>query len=280
MLNVALYQMKGHRRSQMCVAAMSSGIAAAGDRPQVILDEHFKGVTHDACVFYGYTTRLQRIMAAHIAAGRPAVYLDLGYWHREGSNGHHKIVVNGRHPTAYFQARRHDASRLRNFRVEIKPWRRGGRSILLAGMGFKAATIAEGVPFESFERQAILELRRHTARPIVYRPKPSCKESRPITGTVFSPREESLDAVLADCHAVVTHHSNVAVDALVAGIPAFCWQGVAAPLSLQDFARIESPAYPDGREQWLADIAWTQWSIAEMAAGLPWRHLKHEGLLP
>lgn len=278
-LRVALYAMKEHRRSTLCCTAMKDGIRVAGDVPEVIFDDDHRGVMHDACVFYGYTRNLQRIMADYRAAGKPAVYIDLGYWGRVKNDGHHKIVVNGRHPTAYFQKVRHDNRRAKALGIALKPWRSEGRHILLAGMGSKASVIAEQMVFESFERETIKALRAHTDRPIVYRPKPSCKQSGEINGTVFSPGSQPLGEVLKDCHAVVTHHSNVAVDALVEGVPAFCFHGVAVPLSLQDCARIETPITPDGREQWINDIAYTQWTWSEMAKGLPWRHLKDEGLV-
>lgn len=133
---------------------------------------------------------------------------------------------------------------------------------------------------EEWERNAVAALRKVTDRKIVYRPKPSWTGAKPIEGTSFSPRSESLNDVLRDCHAVVTHHSNTAVDALVAGVPVFCLEGVASPLALDDLASIENPVTPDGREQWAADVAWTQFSVKEMQCGLAWRHLKDEGVVP
>lgn len=278
-LRVAVHVMQGHRRSTLCAEAMKQGIRAAGDVPQMLWDtEHRQNAIYDACVFYGYTRNLQRIMADYKRVGKPAVYIDLGYWGRVKNNGYHKIVVNGRHPTEYFQ-RRHDDTRARALGIVAKPWRKDGEHILIAGMGAKAAIIAEYLEFESFERTAIKQLKEHTARKIVYRPKPSCRSSGEINGTVYSPKSEPLEAVLANCHAVVTHHSNVAVDAILEGIPAFCVQGVAVPMALQDLSLIENPIYPDGREQWINDIAYTQWTWTEMAQGLPWRHLKDEGLV-
>lgn len=280
-VRVAVYVMGGHRRSTLCCEAMRSGIQATGDATDTIEESTFREVEHDVCVFYGYTKSIQRIVEAYRAAGKPFVYIDLGYWGRVKNNGHHKVVVNGRHPTAYFQKRRHDDKRAKTFGIALAPWRKSGKHILLAGMGAKASVIAENMKFESFERGAIETLRQHTQRPIVYRPKPSCKESGSINGTIYSPPDQPLTGVLnADCHAVVTHHSNVAVEAIVAGIPAFCMQGVAAPMSLQDLSLIETPLYPEGREQWINDIAYTQWTWTEMAEGLPWRHLKDEGLIP
>lgn len=259
---------------------MKEGIRACGDVAETIFDNQHAVASHDVCVFYGFTRPLQKVMADYRAAGRPAVYIDLGYWGRVKNDGHHKIVVNGRHPTEYFQRVRHDDARARKFGLDIKPWRNDGRHILLAGMGVKASVIAEGMPFESFERDAIRQLKELTGRPIVYRPKPSCRQSGEIMGTTYSPPEQPLSDVLRDCYAVVTHHSNVALDALLEGIPVFARQGVAVPMGLQDLSRIETPARPDGRAQWINDIAYTQWTWTEMAKGLPWRHLKDEGLIP
>jgi hypothetical protein len=279
-LRVACYVIPAHRRSTLCAQAMRDGILACGDFAEIVLDNQHSGVNHDVCVFYGFTRPLQRIMADYKAKGRPAIYIDLGYWGRVKNDGHHKIVVNGRHPTEYFQRVRHDNARARKFGLQIEPWRADGRHILIAGMGSKASVIAENLPFESFERDAIRQLKQLTDRPIVYRPKPSCKQAGEIVGTTFSPPEQPLEEVLRDCHAVVTHHSNVAVDAVLEGIPVFCAQGVASVMGLQDLAQIETPARPAGRESWVNDISYTQWTWTEMARGLPWRHLKDEGLIP
>lgn len=77
----------------------------------------------------------------------------------------------------------------------------------------------------------------------------------------------------------MTHHSNVAVDGLVAGVPCFVWGGVASTMGLQELAAIEAPWLPEGREQWVNDITYCQWSIAEMSAGVPWRYMRSRGLV-
>ena len=282
-LEVAVYAIPGHKRSTDCCLAMMSGIRAVGDRPRLLMENTYTEPAHDVAVFYGYNMTLQKVRADYMAAGRKIVYIDLGYWGREGRRGHHKIVVNDRHPTAYFQKRKHDGNRVAKLGIVVQPWQTGGKHILLAGMGSKAAT-AEGVPAESFEREAIRELKKYTDRPIVYRPKPSWLQARPIPGTSFDPPQNApshrhLVTALAGCHAVVTHHSNVAVDGLVAGIPAFCWKGVATAMAGQELSKIETPYRPDDREAWVNAISYCQWDLAEMHGGLPWKHLKNEGLI-
>lgn len=281
-VEVAVYQIgEPHRRSSIICDCMMAGIAAAGDTPTKFYEASYREPILPIAVFYGYVGNLPKIMQEHRDAGLHAVYIDLGYFGRHDGGrwtGYHKLCVNNRHPTEYFQKRAHDNTRASALKIAPAPWRPPGRYILLAGMGAKGAR-AEGYRPEEWERAAIAEIRKHTDRPIIYRPKPSCKESGPIEGTHFSPKTQVATDVLKRSHAVVTHHSNLAVDALIMGVPAFCWDGVAKPLSLQDLSQIETPVRPEARAQWIADIAWTQWSIDEMRKGGAWRYLKQEGLL-
>lgn len=259
--------------------AMAQGIRKAGDRPVIRPSANYR--PNDAViVFYGLVGSLSKALRRQAAHGGTAIYLDLGYWgRRDGGRfrGHHKVVVNARHPTEYFQRRAHDATRFEKFGLALREWR-DGNHILLAGMGEKGA-LAEGMVPGDWERAAVAEIRKHSDRPIIYRPKPSWRSAKPIEGTIFSPPAQEVEDVLAGAHAVVTHHSNVAVDGLIGGIPAFCLEGVARPLALTDISRIETPRKDGDRLQWASDIAWCQWSVDEMAAGLPWRHLKDEGFV-
>lgn len=279
-LSVAVYIIENHARSMRTCAAMLAGIKACGDQAAVIHEHGYDGPTHGVAVFYGMAGQLPRIFNDHRKEGRTAIYIDLGYWQRKIKarfDGYHKVSVGARHPTAYFQQRSHCRSRIDALGVTAKSWR-DGTHVLVAGMGDKGAR-AEGFAPEQWERDAIARLRENTDRPIIYRPKPSWKEAKPIEGVGYSPRTETIEAALKDCHAVVTHHSNAAVDGLVDGVPVFCWDGVAAPMALQSLKQIEQPHRPDGRDEWLAAIAWTQFTLDEMAEGLPWRHLKDEGLV-
>lgn len=261
---------------------MAEGIARVGDRVELHFEDDYTGDdVADVAVFYGLEGRMPRIFADYRKRGR-AVYVDLGYWgRREGGRwtGYHKIAVNARHPTAYYRTPQHDSSRFARFGLPLRAWTGRGSHILLAGMGDKGAR-AEGYEPEAWERWVLSELRRYTDRPIVYRPKPSWKAARPIEGTRFSSKAREVEQELAGAWAVVTHHSNVAIEAQLAGVPTFCWYGVAAEQSLQDLSMIESPRRPDdSRAAWCADIAWCQWSVEEMKAGAPWKFLREEGLL-
>lgn len=280
-ITVDVYVVAGIGRSQAICAAMHAGILAAGDAPRLKPEASYTSPAASVAVFYGFGGKLPNVMADYRAAGLATVFIDLGYFGRlEGGRleGYHKVSVNARHPDAYFQRRCHDASRLTPFDITLRPWGRG-RSILVAGMSCKHAR-SDGLGPQQWEQEAIAALRKFTDRPICYRPKPNDRSARPIAGVGYSGPNEPLASALTDCHAVVTHHSNVAIDGAIAGVPSFSQAGVGTAIGLQDLAQIEAPIYPKHREQWLADITWCQWTVAEMRSGAVWRHLKDEGLIP
>lgn len=234
-------------------------------------------------IFYGLAGGLRNVLRDYREAGRKAIYIDLGYWGRRKRtrwDGYHKLVLNDRHPTAYFQRRKHAPDRFAQFGIRIQKWRREmpGAHILVAGMSAKAAA-AEGLAPEQWERETIAALGELTSRPIIYRPKPNWPDSRPIPGSIWGGRNDPLEAQLRNCHAVVAHHSNIAVDALMAGVPCICPGGVASVLSGHDLTQIESPPMPGGRKQWAADLAYTQWSKEEMESGAAFRYLLDEELI-
>jgi hypothetical protein len=280
-LAVDVFEIHRHTRSKLIAAAMLKGIAAAGDQPVRRLEHEYQQPMHGIGVLYGLEGRAAHIFSDYCRT-RMMVFADLGYWgRRQGGRwaGFHKLVVNGRHPNAYFQRRPQRQDRAEALGVKPKPWKRDGGHILLCGMGDKGAQ-ACGFRPEQWERETIATLLKYTDRPILYRPKPSWQGAKPLPGVGYSPRTQSFDDALQGAHCVVSHHSNCNVDGLVEGVPSFCTDGLALPLSLSDLSRIESPIYPDGREQWIADACYTQWSVDEISRGLPWRHLKEQGLIP
>jgi hypothetical protein len=75
---------------------------------------------------------------------------------------------------------------------------------------------------------------------------------------------------LAKAWAVVTNDSNVAIEALVAGVPAFVTgRHPINALAERDLRLIEVPQRPGGRLEFMAMLAANQWTLEEFAAGVP-----------
>lgn len=283
-LRVVIYQIPGHARSTAVCKAMARGVRAAGDLVSVVPATRAGSPSHDVAIFYGLAGRLKNVLREYgESRKRHAVYIDLGYWGRKAGGrflGYHKVAVDSRHPTDYFQRVAHPGDRAAALGLKVEPWREKGEHILVAGMGPKGAA-AEGFFPGQWEARTIAMLRKHTKRPIIYRPKPNYRIARPIPGAEFDAPADGVPLAdrLRNAHAVVVNHSNVAVEALLAGVPVFAAKGAASVMGLSDLSRIEEPIFPDGREQWMADLAYTQFNVKEMGAGVAWRHLKKEGLV-
>jgi len=268
-VKVACHFDPDNRRSTRIAKAMMTGINACGDEAHAVAG-WINQTWADVGLAYGWAH--PDVMTAY----RRYVHVDLGWWDRkpEGAvlDGYHKVCVNRRMPPP-LGGMGYPSDRFDRFGLKIAPWRQGGGPIILAGMSAKSAH-TRGLGPQEWEMSAVLRLRAVTNRPVIYRPKPSWVDAKPIPGTLFS-KGEAIEAVLAGAWALVTLHSNAAIDALLAGVPIHVDEGPAALFSTK-LEQIESPRTPDGREQLMADIAWHQFSVPEMETGVCWKHVREQ----
>lgn len=192
------------------------------------------------------------IIEQHKARGGRVLMWDLGYWDRERSM---RLSVDRLHPTADHLALAPEGSRrefvLREDASESGP-------VLLVGLGPKSVAAYEtGEPLQ-WERKALKRLRaRDPMRTICWRPKghrPTQLAGLPMRFGM--PIEEALKG----CSLVVCRHSNVAVDACIAGVPVECEDGAAWALY-----RDNPKPTPAARAEFLRRLSWFEWSRAEAA---------------
>ncbi len=271
-MRISMNVLRGNQNAAPICKAFAQGVRTVVGDTAVIrrdIDHDMKG--YDVAAFWGYVTTCQQIVASCREKGIPFIYFDLAYWDRENQ---YKVSVNDRHPTAYVMNKAMPTDRWDKLGLKISPWRTNGKTILVAGMSSKAAW-SWGFKDEEWEKEIIGTLSASSKRRIIYRPKPSWPGSKPIPGSDYD-RDTPISKLLADAHVVVTHHSNVGVDGLVAGIPVITRRGAAIHLALPetDLAQLESPIRPEGREQFVANLAYCQWSMKEIGNGVCWRHIR------
>lgn len=215
---------------------------------------------------------------------KPVLMLDFPYWNRGGKlrdgREFYKVSVNGQHPTAFVMEENHTPERyIKTGGPAIQPWRVGGRTIMLAGMGMKAAK-QRGYGIGEWERSIVEKLRNQTNKPIVYRPKPKQVVDR-IPGTTFDGAIESIEFALRDTALVCCHHGNPTVAALAMGIPIIMNGniGVASHFASFDFDNIKNVIRPDGREQFFYNLAHWQWSVKEIESGAALQSYKDRGFI-
>ena len=182
-------------------------------------------------------------------------YVDDAYFNG-GPGQSYRITRNG---YEVGPVRECSSDRVQAHDVVLERWRRGGSNVVVCPPtdDFMAAHDCA-----DWLEKTLDALQRHTDRPIVVRRKPRPGET-----------VETLPEALSKAHALVTHSSNVAIEAVVAGGPVFVSpSSAAAPMGLTDLSSIESPVYPD-RDKWLAHLAYCQFSFEEMRSGAAWRML-------
>lgn len=211
-----------------------------------------------AFAIYGQTWGAERVIPPALKTARPFWQIDNGFWKpgRGRPDGYYRFCYRGLSPVFLPNA---SVPRARNIRTPaMAPWRKNGTHVLLAMPGGDFGT-AIGLSMNAWEQTIRARVREYTDRPIVVRDR----------GT-----KTTLDAHLADCWALVTHSSNVAVEAVHAGVPVFVEPTSAAvPVGNLDLAMIEQPAMPDCRDGWWASLMSQQFTPAEMASGLAYKTL-------
>jgi hypothetical protein len=198
------------------------------------------------------------------ADGTPWIYWDRGYlrrvfatWLPNGAQlgvpgGYYRWQANSFQMT-HVRVVPGDRWRALKLDTSVKPWQRGGERIVIADT-LPDYWDLRGLPRDWSQRTAE-RLRRITKRPIFVRDKES---------------KTSLAVDLADAHALVTHGSIAAVEAVVLGCPVFVDPSAAAALvGSTDLEAIETPVYPE-RERWLWSLAYGQFNEKELVDGTLW----------
>lgn len=210
-------------------------------------------------VTYGNLRGLKPLLDKARAEGRQWIYIDNGYFKPGHFEGYYRVTLN---------AYQHDGSgkagveRLDALGIRIRAWRTGGTFVMVCPPSAKFGEL-HGFDAGEWLKRTLTILKKHTDRKIIIRAKPGkAHKARPF--------REQLDG----CHALVTHSSNVAVEALVEGVPVFCTASCAAlAMGSDDLTQIERPVYHTEREQWARNLAANQWTLDEMRRGDCWRAL-------
>ena len=134
------------------------------------------------------------------------------------------------------------------FKLEMKPWTTGKH--VLVTLSAQATYWFFNV--DDFPARIEKEIRKYTDRPIKVRQRDA---KNPIAED------------LKDAHCLVTYASNSAIDALMGGVPVFTLgPSIARPMG-SDVSRIESPLYPENREEFFRHMAYAQFTTEEFRSG-------------
>jgi len=182
-------------------------------------------------------------------------YGDHGYFNRNRSFR----VTRNAYQMAYIQTDGYketaeNQKRLDACKIVEEPWKKIGRNILICPPDINISRLF-GFSISAWKKKIIKQVKRYTDRPIMIRKRHD---------------KTSLTKALKDTWFLITAFSNVAVDALIAGIPVHTTDICGAfPLSTP-LKNIEKPTYPENRREWLLNLCANQWTLREIAKGMCW----------
>ena len=212
---------------------------------------------------------------------KPTIVLEVGGINR-GTTW--KVGLNGINRDAYFGEQDNDRSRADHLGLVCKPWRSNGDFILICGQHDKSLQW-QGMPrMSNWFLETYDEIRKHTERPILFRPHPRCRLEHIERGLKNVYRQQptqilgtydDYDMGFDNVWATVSYSSNPGIHSVLAGVPAFVGTSSLAYDVANDIDfmhDIENPMMPE-RQQWLNDYAHTEYTIEEISQGIPIKRL-------
>lgn len=212
----------------------------------------------------------------HRSSGRHAIIADCGYWSRKGSRKDlslQRFAIDAMHcdDLLFRSAARPD--RLRQYGAAAKDFWNPDGPVVIVGQGPKGC-LNSGYGRGQWEAKALdIARRRWPEKRIWYRPKVRREGFPDLAGADAVKTEPNINEVIHGASLVLCQHSNVAVDAIVAGVPVLAEAGAACALvgyGLERQPRIFS--IPE-RQRFLEHLAAWQWTPEEAANGMVWPFL-------
>lgn len=274
MMRFGLFDRFGALNSKPVFSAFADSIKRKGHQVE------YHNLDADVAVIWsvlwqGRMASNQRIWEHFHKKGKPIVILEIGALDRGNL---WKVCLNHINGAGYFGPTGNGSERRNKLNLNLKPWKQGNK-IIICGQ-HPGSQQWKGMPLPNqWLSHTIDIIRQQTDREILVRPHPRSPLTyngyQPFVGMHYPTHVEGtydsfdFDKALEDAWAVVNHNSNVGTMAALNGVPVFVGvDSYAAPVGNFDLDRIERPLMPN-REQWANDLAYTEWTIEEIASGEP-----------
>lgn len=212
---------KPSETGEALLQALVSAIRSAGDelvtaQPEVLVLYGVGAEVHDAA------------RRAQIARGGRVLHFDLGYFGRKKVVGYVRMCLERDHPQHLLDATPNDPARWGRHGIQLREDADPKGPILLVGLGRKSRAYLN---LPNWERDKLKALRqRFPGREVVFRPKRG-----DVHLGIRTDETTPIEQLLRGASMAVVRHSNVAVDAAIAGVPFEAEDGAAAWLQGREF---------------------------------------------
>lgn len=216
--------------------------------------------TGDLLMLWGYgALDNAQAIKQQLAFGKHAVSWDYGYTGKK--SGYYRLAIDDWHPQPNWIDRTEpDPMRWDRQSIPLRNDYDPNGPIILIGMGPKSHQFLQNYRWEQSQLAQLRKL--YPGHRILYRPKP---KKIPLHLDCEIAEGGSIEEVMRGASLVVCRHSNVSVDAAIAGVPFTCEDGAALWLAQREFT-------VDNRLDFLRRLA--HWQYKSTEANEAWDFLR------
>jgi len=210
-------------------------------------------------------------------------------------NTHQRVGINGflNRAAIFGEELDYPDDRLIDLKINYAGWNKNKGNKIVVALQLAGDASLRHNDINEWGKDTVDELRLHTDRPIEIRTHPAMSakgwgnHEELFRDFLFgnyknisfvNGREVPWEKQILDAYCVITYTSGLAIDAIVRGIPVIaCDEGnFAWNVAERKLRNIESLnlAKDEQVNQWLKNLAYCQWTPAEMESGRCWDHLK------
>lgn len=223
----------------------------------------------------GRMQKNQTVWQYYRSQNKPVIVLEVGGIQRGIT---WKVGLNGINRSSSFLPVGNDNSRSKKLGLKLSPWRTSGEWILICGQHNKSLQWSNMPPMSNWFLNTYDTIRQYSQRPIVFRPHPRCRLDHIERGLKNVFRQEpclikntydDFDLSFDNVWVTVNNSSNPGIQSIINGVPAIVGpDSLAYEVAEHNLSNIENPSIPE-RQQWLNDYAWTEFTVDEIASGVP-----------
>lgn len=274
--------------TDMPLAAFSEGLKALGISHQWRGGAHWRHESDyepfDTVVLHGIRSETNhKIFSTFMMHGATVIVIDLGYIKRACKANREGYWYIGTGGLAQIHQVTRPLDRLEQLDVELKviDYEKNTYGLVLGQVPGDRSH--GGMPAHELLKtyESLIKGLRELGLTPIYRPHPGADWVTPLNA-IIAPHF-TLEKLASRCRVVTTLSSNSGLDCLIEGAPAVSllqshWTPLAAPWPAQGLNELQCPSAEE-RQEYLAQLAYAQWTPDEMKSGQPQLQLAADGLV-
>lgn len=235
-------------------------------------------------LWYGRMAGNKQVWDHYRAQNKPVIVIEVGGLIR---NETWKLGINGINRDADFALETYmPDDRAKKLGIVLQPWKQQGEYVLICGQHGYSEQWRHMPDMDTYYRNTITEIRKHTDKPIVVRSHPRYREGlhwscdmawykdNNVTWNIPQHIQKTYDSfdlehMLKHTHFTVSHSSNAGINSIIQGVPAVVSE---SSLAYDVSTKIGSWLSKPDRHNWINRLCYAEWVADEIS--IQWRRIR------